>query len=148
MKYTVVTFLLVLADQASKAWIHKILQEGESLPMIKPYLYFTYVRNSGAAFGLFAQQTWLLISAGFVALGLVWYYRHQLYCQSSLTRWGVSLALAGVVGNLIDRIRVGHVIDFIDIIIWPVFNIADMAIVGGVALLFWEVLLDARRVKG
>ena len=148
MKYTVLTFLLVLADQASKAWIRTTLEEGQSLPIIKPYLYFTYVLNSGAAFGLFAQQTWLFIIAGLVALGLVWYYRQQLYHQSPLTRWGVSLALAGALGNLIDRIRIGHVIDFIDITIWPVFNVADMAIVGGVVLLFWEVLLDGRRVKG
>lgn len=65
--------------------------------------------------------------------------------QSKYVRWGVALAVAGTVGNLIDRIRVGAVIDFIDITIFPIFNVADMSIVVGVALLFLEVLVNDRQ---
>ncbi len=103
------------------------------------------MHNVGAAFGLFANYRPLFIALGVAVLLLAWYYRNWISSQSKYVRWGVALAVAGTVGNLIDRIRVGAVIDFIDITIFPIFNVADMSIVVGVALLFLEVLVNDRQ---
>ncbi len=144
LKYAVVSFLIFLLDQSSKLWVQFTMEEGQSIPLLKPVLYFTYVLNPGAAFGLFPQRRGLLIAVGLLAIFLVYYYRRELQDQGPITKWGVSLALAGAMGNFIDRTRIGYVVDFIDIVFWPVFNVADIAIVSGVGLLFWEVLADAR----
>lgn len=145
LKHLATGFSIIMADQLSKLYINGNFVEGESIPLIKSLLYLTLVRNPGAAFGLLANQKWLLIIVGIGALSVTWIWRHQLSKRSGLVRWGVTLALAGAMGNLIDRIRLGAVIDFIDLTFWPIFNIADIAIVCGIALLFWEVLMDGRK---
>lgn len=147
MKYILSGAMIVVGDQISKLVISANMLEGQSIPVLPPVLYITYVRNPGAAFGLFANQTLLLILAAVVAAGLAWHYRSEFAEQGLRTKWGVALALAGALGNLTDRIRLGYVIDFLDIPVWPVFNVADMAIVAGVALLFWEVLTSGKQEK-
>lgn len=134
-------------DQTSKLLVDFFLVEGTSISLIPPVLYLTFVKNKGAAFGLFQNQTVLLIGAFVLALLMVWYYRKQMMKRSNRLKWGVALALAGALGNFIDRLRLGAVIDFIDIRIWPIFNLADIAIICGVALLFWEVLSDGTTSK-
>lgn len=144
MKYLVYGFLLVLLDQGTKFLVVSHMSEGQSIPLITPMLYLTYVRNPGAAFGFFANQRVLFLGVGILALGLVGYYRHTIKKQNILFKLGVTMATAGAVGNLIDRFRIGMVIDFVDIRIWPIFNVADMIIAAGVALLFWEVLTSGK----
>lgn len=135
----------MVIDQATKWIISSSFVQGESIPVIGNFFYLTYVKNPGAAFGLFLRMQWLLPIVGFGAIILVFLFRRQISQQSLLVKWGICISLGGAIGNLIDRIRFGAVIDFIDFRIWPIFNFADIAIVGGVALLFWEVLTDGRK---
>ena len=130
-----VTSLTVGSDQATKAAIHACLSPTQSLPLIPPVLWLTYVQNTGAAFGLFRGHSivFVLVSVMIAAWILMELTRRRH------RRWpiqlGLSLILGGAVGNLIDRLRVGYVVDFIDVRVWPVFNLADSAITVGVGLL-------------
>lgn len=144
MIYVVTYAAIVALDQLSKYLITANFVEGESTRLL-PYLYITHVQNVGAAFGLFANYRWLFILLGFAVLLAAFYFRETIMRQSRFVRWGVTLAIAGASGNLIDRIRLGAVIDFIDLTVFPIFNVADISIVTGVALLFLEVLINDRR---
>lgn len=144
MIYKTTIAAVILLDQLSKIFVSSNFAIGERIRIL-PYIYLTYVHNVGAAFGLFVNYRPLFIALGVAVLLLAWYYRNWISSQSKYVRWGVALAVAGTVGNLIDRIRVGAVIDFIDITIFPIFNVADMSIVVGVALLFLEVLVNDRQ---
>jgi signal peptidase II len=104
-----------------------------------------YVTNTGAAFGLFRNGSlFFVIVAVVVSVVIVLYYRH-LEDGQWLVRLSLGLQLAGALGNLIDRIRVGYVIDFLDFRVWPVFNLADASIVCGVILLAYLLLREERR---
>lgn len=104
-----------------------------------------YVTNTGAAFGLFQNGSlFFVIVAVVVSVVIVSYYRHLEEGQW-LIRLSLGLQLAGALGNLIDRIRVGYVIDFLDFRIWPVFNLADASIVCGVILLAYLLLREERQ---
>ncbi len=140
LQHILIVLLIIAVDQLSKFLISSNFNLGDSIRLL-PYLYLTYVQNVGAAFGLLANFRWLFIALGFLAIGFVFYFRNLIRNQSTFVRWGITLAMGGTIGNLIDRIRLGAVIDFIDTTIFPIFNIADTAIVIGVALLFWEVLI-------
>lgn len=146
MPYFII-LLIIVVDQLSKFLISSNFTQGESV-RIFPYLYITYVRNVGAAFGLLANYRWLFVVLGILAVALVWYFRNTIKQQSKFVRWGITLSIGGTIGNLIDRIRIGAVIDFIDTPIFPIFNAADMTIVAGVVLLFWEVLINERKKLG
>lgn len=140
MKYALTAFLIFISDRVSKWMVMQRMVEGQSIPLIPPAFYLTYVRNTGAAFGILRGRT-LFISLFSVA-GVIYVlarWKHIMR-KSALVKWGVALGLAGALGNLVDRLRWGAVIDFVDVPLWPIFNVADVAIVGGVALLFWEVL--------
>lgn len=147
MQYFLTVLLIIVVDQLSKFLISSNFTQGESIRIFS-YLYITYVHNVGAAFGLLANYRWLFVFLGVLAVVLVWYFRRILEQQSKFVRWGVTLAIGGTIGNLIDRIRIGAVIDFIDTPIFPIFNAADITIVAGVALLFWEVIINERRSSG
>lgn len=132
--------LTLAADQLTKLLVASQLAPGESLPLIPPALYLTCVRNTGAAFGLFKGQQLLFI--GLAALVMAWMIR-ELLAKPSLPApsiWACALILGGAAGNLLDRARFGYVVDFIDLRIWPVFNIGDSAITIGVALLLWQAV--------
>ncbi len=133
------------ADQLTKLLTQASFTSGESLPLWVGWLHLTYVQNTGAAFGLFKGQQLLFI--GLSVLVIAWVIR-ELTSPGPLTRgmrWGSSLILGGATGNLIDRLRCGYVVDFIDVrfhgrTIWPVFNVADSAITIGVTLLMLQTL--------
>ena len=117
----------------------------ESRPLISPVLHLTYVQNTGAAFGLFKGQQALFV--GLSLLVIVW-IAWELLAKPSMPDmliWGCALILGGATGNLIDRVRVGYVVDFIDLRVWPVFNIGDSAITIGVALLIWHAVWPSRK---
>jgi signal peptidase II len=130
--------LIVVADQLTKAWVLATLPEGEPVPVIGQLLMFTRVRNPGTAFGLLRGSGSLLTVITIVAvLFIVAYWFHLLRTQGRISpalMGGLALPLGGALGNLADRIRHGHVVDFIDFRVWPVFNIADMAITTGAVL--------------
>jgi signal peptidase II len=146
--------LVVLADQASKSWITSHYGEFEFTTVL-PVLDITRMHNVGAAFSFLAGasgwQRWLFIGlAVTVSIGIiVWLYRMPR--SQGLLAAGLSLVLGGAVGNVIDRIRLGAVIDFIhfhwDRAYFPAFNIADSAITVGAACLLLDALLEPKRTK-
>ncbi len=145
LRYLITSCLILAADRLSKYLVMHTMVEGESIPILAPVFYLTYVRNSGAAFGLLKGGAPLL--AGLALLGVVlaaWQWK-RIMAQGWRVRWGTAAALSGALGNMIDRLVYGSVVDFFDIRIWPIFNVADLAISCGVVLLFWEVLAHDRR---
>jgi signal peptidase II len=140
-----VAFLILVADQISKYLVLSNLAPGESwnpITSLTPWVSITHVTNTGAAFGLFPDLgSFFVVIAVIVVAAIIFYYRHlpagQWWIKVSL-----GLQLGGALGNLLDRLRLGHVVDFIDFKIWPVFNVADSSIVIGVAILAYYLLQD------
>jgi len=136
--------LLVVADQLSKLWIRSNLDIGESLFEVG-FFRLIRVHNSGAAFGLFQGQSFLLTIIALVSvIALLLYalfFHHKFpFLDNRLGKLALGLVLGGTVGNLIDRIYLGHVTDFIDFNFWPAFNIADSAIVVGSIILAYSLI--------
>ena len=151
LRWLVLIVLILAADQATKLWVLAALQPYEVIPVL-PSLNLTLVFNEGAAFSFLADaggwQRWFFVALAVVisAVLLVWLWR--LKPEDRLTAAGLSLVAGGAVGNLIDRIAYGHVVDFVDVYWrtwhWPAFNVADSAITVGVGLLLLEVVLPKR----
>ncbi|MFA5095723.1 MAG: signal peptidase II [Candidatus Omnitrophota bacterium] len=141
-----IVFAILSLDQASKAFISSRIQLNETLSVAKGIFGITLVHNRGAAFGILRDQLYLFIIASCAAIVLIYFTlknnRHNKYQVVCL-----SLILAGALGNLIDRLRFGYVIDFLNFYIWPVFNIADSAITVGAILLGWSILRQKSKVK-
>lgn len=130
--FFIVALFIIAADQASKAWIRSNLSEGYSLFKLG-FFRITHVQNTGAAFGLFPDQSLALIICAIIAGGVVLFfvfygYRYFSWLGNISVMLTFGLVLGGIVGNLIDRFRYGHVTDFIDFSYWPAFNIADSAV--------------------
>ena len=140
-----VALLILVADQISKYLVLYNLNPGQSwnpVASLTSWASITHVTNTGAAFGLFPDRgSFFVVIAVIVVAAIIFYYRHlpagQWWIKVSL-----GLQLGGALGNLLDRLRLGYVIDFIDFKIWPVFNLADSAIVIGVAILAYFLLQD------
>ena len=150
MKYFILlTFASAIAalDQATKLYIHTHFALGESLEIIPKFFSFTYVRNSGGAFGLFRDsnevvQTILFLVFPFLAFIFIFSIVKKLKNTDTIPITALSFICGGAIGNLIDRIHFKYVIDFLDIhtpggLAWPTFNLADSFIVVGVALVGW-----------
>ena len=132
-------FLLVAAavialDQASKYLVRANLSPGESFPE-EGLLRITNVSNTGAAFGIFQGQTFLLVAATAVGLATIALYYLYPPMEHAAVRLALGLQLGGAIGNLADRLRQGKVTDFIDFRFWPAFNVADSSIVIGVTVI-------------
>jgi signal peptidase II len=150
MLFTALVGLVLLLDQGTKLYVHATFALHESRPVLTNFFHLTYVQNPGAAFGLLARQDTAFLRLFFPAvtvvavIALVIYFTVMPY-QRSLSLWGICLIVGGAVGNGIDRLWLGRVIDFLDVhwyaYHWPAFNLADSAICVGVGLL----LLDAFR---
>lgn len=139
MAFCLFVVLLVL-DQAVKSYISATMVLGESIPVIPGVFHFTYILNPGAAFGMLENQRWFFILAGILIIVAFLYYYPRLRRQVAWFHYGCVALLAGAVGNLIDRIQNGLVVDYLDFRIWPVFNIADIAIVLGVASMIYALM--------
>lgn len=135
----------LLLDQVSKLAVLLFMQTGESIPLLSDVVRLTFVRNSGAAFGLLSGNRIPFLFTTFLAIVALLF----LVVRSRRTRADLSfylvLVLAGAIGNMIDRLRFGEVIDFIDIggknVRWPVFNVADSAVTVGVLLFLYRSLV-------
>jgi signal peptidase II len=146
--FMLVAMVLIL-DQGTKLYVHTTFALHEARVVVPDFFHLTYVRNSGAAFGLLARQHPTFLRFFFptvtilAVLVLLFYYTRVLR-EQVLTRWGICLIVGGAVGNGIDRLWLGQVIDFIDVHVydyhWPAFNLADSAICVGVGLLLLEAL--------
>lgn len=150
--YLGAALVLFLADQASKAWAVSRLRAGDVVKAVDGFLHFGYAENPGIAFGRLQEGgefgRWMLSAlAGLAIVGLLLYFFRTKRTDDRIMG-ALALLLAGVAGNLCDRVRLGHVIDFIEVHIgsyqWPTFNVADAAICAGAALLALDLLLEGR----
>jgi signal peptidase II len=140
--------LTIAADQIAKATVIANLPLNSSWMPIKwlaPVLTLTHTHNTGAAFGMFPQGGPVFTVVGIVVSIAIVVYYHNLPPGQWWVRAGLGLQLGGALGNLIDRFRLGYVVDFIDLHRWPVFNLADSSIVVGVATLVIIMMLEERR---
>ena len=124
--------------------------ESSPIALIDNFLYIVHITNEGAAWGILSGQTYLLTSIALIALAAVWIFRKQLGFDSKCGQLALGIFAGGVVGNLVDRICYGHVIDFIDVHLpivnyrWPAFNFADCGITVGVFIYIIMVILEER----
>ena len=141
---------VVFFDRLTKVFFSAVLQIGESLPVIKHAFHFTLVHNNGIAFGLFKDNGFVFLIIPAIAVFLLIYnvyYYHKFGELDWVYIVAFSLILGGAIGNLIDRITFGHVIDFIDFRIWPTFNVADSAITIGVIIIAHRLVGSATADK-
>ncbi len=129
---------VILSDQITKFLALRFLQLNTPVPLIKNFLNLTLVHNRGAAFGFLQNQLLLFVLVSFFAIGLI-LYNLKNKKNSFILKLSLSLILGGCVGNLIDRLRFGFVIDFLDLRVWPVFNVADSVITIAALFLIWEL---------
>lgn len=141
--------MTLIADWVSKAIVANNLSLYESRipPLFDRFVQITYTTNTGAAFGLFPDQGVLFVVVAVVVIAAIIAYYSQLPDGYGLARVALGLQLGGALGNLIDRLRQGYVVDFLDVNFWPlknwpVFNLADSAIVVGVVLLAFTMLRE------
>ena len=152
-----ISVAIVALDQLSKLMIDQTMRLGQSITVIPDLFDLSYVLNPGAAFGIMASRSPafrspFFVGVSLVAIGLIVYYYHRhLHEETRLPSAALGLILGGAIGNLIDRLRVGMVIDFLDFHVagyhWPAFNVADAAISIGVALMLLRMLQEWRRER-
>lgn len=133
----------IVADQLTKQVVGRTLAVGESVDLIGPFS-IHHVENSGIAFGLFASRTSFVIAITAVAVGMMVWFFARSGKRHPILPVGLGLVLGGSIANLLDRVRLGRVTDFLDLDAWPAFNLADMFIVVGVAVLFGTLVLADR----
>jgi signal peptidase II len=153
LPYFILAVVVLVADQVTKAWATAKLQFIDTLEIIPNFFRFTYARNRGVAFSLFAdsqfETKWILAGISTVAALGVGYYLIRSAASNKRLNYALAFLLAGIVGNLFDRVRLGEVVDFIDFhwyekYTWPTFNIADAAICVGAALLAIEMMREEK----
>lgn len=144
----------LIADQLTKLYIDRSMRLFESIPVMDNFFHITYVRNKGAAFSFLANTSWRLpffISISLVAAIVILVAFAKLRDDQKLAQVSLAMIFSGAVGNLIDRLRMGEVIDFLDVHWyqhhWPAFNVADSLICVGVFLLAIDMLLEEKRQK-
>ncbi|MCK4758327.1 MAG: signal peptidase II [Thermoplasmata archaeon] len=144
---SLVATLVMVSDFVTKRLIVDKLALHDSIPVV-PYLNIVYVENKGAAFGMFASLgNGFFITISFIAIATILLYMSKI--PKGLELFSISLIFGGAVGNLIDRIMLGKVIDFIDVYVgtwhWPAFNVADSALTVGVTLFIISTFMQARK---
>ena len=147
--YLAATFAVFMIDQASKAWAIRRLRFGGDMEVIPGFLNFAYAINTGVAFSMFADNgdtgRWALSALAFFAAALVLYFFWRTPRSDDRILGALALLLAGILGNVIDRVRLGYVVDFIDVQFgnwhYPTFNVADIAICTGAGLLILDMFL-------
>ena len=133
--------LLYLLDQLTKFFAITSLTLGKSIPIIDNIFHLTLVHNTGAAFGMFRSKPYLFVAAAIVAIFFInIVLLRRSHMLSTAEKISLYLILAGTLGNLTDRLRTGYVVDFIDLRVWPVFNLADSFITIGAVILGLSIL--------
>ena len=140
MYFLLVALLVIIFDQLTKYYVVSNFYLGESVPVIENIFHWTYILNPGAAFGMFEGSRWFFVVIAIGVLVGIWYMKDEINEGGWMMQYGAALFGGGAIGNLIYRARSGLVIDFFDFRIWPVFNVADIAICVGVAMILWKVL--------
>lgn len=150
---------LILLDQGTKLWALSSLKPIHNTTVIEGFLDLTFVENRGVAFGMFSGKRWLILLLTAAIAGMLLYFYHSLPRRKEYApvRASIVLVLAGAVGNIIDRLFRGYVVDFFEFTFfeWPVFNVADIYVVAGVILLMFLILfvikdedIDLKKKKG
>ena len=139
----ILSIIFIIIDQLSKIIVVNNLTNNKSIEVIKSFFYLTYTNNKGAAFSILTGRRILLILVALIVIGVLIYYVRKNKIEGKVNKIALSLVIGGSIGNLIDRILRGAVIDFIDVKIFgynfPIFNLADTFIVIGVFLLIIEM---------
>ncbi len=150
----VVSALVLVIDQATKLRIDRAMDLHSSITVVENFFNITYLRNKGAAFGVLAHSSYRLpffIMVSVMAIAVIIVVFHRLRIDQKFTAFALSLIFSGALGNLIDRVRLGEVIDFLDVHWyshhWPAFNVADSAICVGVFLLAIDMFIEEKRQK-
>jgi signal peptidase II len=139
----VVAGAAIVADQITKHVVGRTLALDGSVDILGPFS-IHHVQNSGIAFGLFASRTVPVIAVTAIAVGLMLWFFARSGKRHPVLPVALGLVVGGSIANLIDRVRLGHVTDFLDLVAWPAFNLADTFIVVGVAILFGALVLADR----
>ena len=136
--------VLILLDQGTKFWALASLKPIHNMTLVEGFMDLTFVENRGVAFGMFSGQRWfILLLTGIIAVGLIWFYKAMPKKKEYFPlRVSLALVLSGAIGNIIDRLFRGYVVDFFEFTFfeWPVFNVADIYVVVGVILLALMIL--------
>ena len=136
-----IALAILFLDQAVKYLVQSILFPLKSVTIIKGFLSISYVRNFGAAFGMFPGQRIMLLIVSIVVCAVVLYFHSKMRHDDGLLHSSMALIFGGSMGNLIDRIFRPYVIDYIDFRFWPAFNIADMAVNIGIFIIICEMII-------
>lgn len=140
--YIAAILVMIVVDQAVKHWAFTVLQPQHTIPLIENVFHLTYIENRGAAFSMFAKfdSRWIFVALAAVITLAICYALSKKLMQTALGSWSLILIAAGAVGNAVDRVARGFVVDMFDfrLIHFPVFNVADIFIcVGGVLFVIY-----------
>ncbi|ABD99635.1 signal peptidase II [Ligilactobacillus salivarius] len=143
--YIPMIIILIIADQGLKFWISVNIKLGTSQVILPNVLALTNVRNDGAAWSVLSGQQWFFTVITIVALGLMGYFFWKLR-SDNLYMLAISLLIAGTLGNFIDRIRLGYVVDMFETLFmnFPIFNVADMCLTFGVIIVIIALIKDEK----
>lgn len=147
--YFIITSIIIYAlDRVTKLLIVKNFYLGKSIPVFKPFLFFTYIQNKGAAFGLFPKLSLIITIISLLVIILFIMLLFKIIKLPVKFQVPLGLILGGTAGNLTDRLKISHVIDFIDFRVWPVFNIADSALtIAFIWLIILLIVEDKKQIK-
>ena len=151
--YYALAVVIIVADQVTKWLVVKNMQLGERIDIIEPYIGLYSHRNKGAAWGMLEGQMWLFYIVTVIVVAGIIYYFHKEARGHKLFSISLMLLLGGAIGNFIDRLVRGEVVDFVSVLIpvinydFPIFNVADAALSIGVAILIIHVILDEKKNK-
>jgi len=150
MKILFVSAIMVLADQISKTVVRNTMSLYESIPVIPDFFHLTYVTNDGMAFGInFPFGIYVFSAISIIFTGFLFWYLWSIKDDEIVVRTGLALILAGAIGNLIDRILLGEVVDFLDFMIgdfhWYVFNLADSCVTVGLGFVLYDSMILNRK---
>lgn len=150
--FSIIAIVGLVVDQATKLYVDRVMALHQSIPVIDGLFNFTYLRNRGAAFSFLSDASWRLpffIGVTLVAAVVIVVALNKMRNDQKLAQSALAMIFSGAIGNLIDRVRMGEVIDFLDVYWrthhWPAFNIADSLICVGVALVALDMIREERR---
>ncbi|MBU0682990.1 MAG: signal peptidase II [Candidatus Omnitrophota bacterium] len=144
--YYICSLIICFLDQASKACVKMLVAEGVSIPVVGRVVHITLVHNRGSAFGMFKGCSYLFAGITFGVVILISYFlAAKNKALNVYEKISLCFILGGACGNLIDRIRYGYVVDFIDFRVWPVFNLADSFITSGAVILIFSMFFKKER---
>jgi len=154
MLFSLITVIGLMVDQATKLYVDRVMVLHQSIPVIDGLFSFTYLRNRGAAFSFLSDASWRLpffILVSLVAGIVILVAMKKMREDQKMAQIALAMIFSGAFGNLIDRIRMGEVIDFIDVYWsthhWPAFNVADSLICVGVVLIAFDMLQEEKRQR-